>query len=268
MMEKKQVEPFMSELTTIDKDAKVSQAYKRLKKGKNTHLVVIDEKSEAPVGIISRKDLLWNLWDEAKEGRVPKLYVSSIATRSLITVDAKKSINYATKRMIEENISSLPVKSDGKIRGLLTKRDLLNNITEFPHEEVQNLMTEDVISAHEGTRITRAIDIMRSKGISMLPIVEKGELTGFCDIHGLAREMIELFVNPPYRHIDSALKKIRLRDVMMGAFGLLPSMSIYKFAEKVKRRGVKGMPILASENSQEVVGILSETDVCQYIANL
>lgn len=267
-MNEKTVEQFMTEMTTIDKDAKVSQAYKQFKKGKNTHLIVTDEKSEEPIGIISRKDLLWNLWDEAKEGKVPKLYVSSIVTRNLITIDANESINYAMKRMIEENISSLPVKSDGKIRNLLTKRDLLKNITEFPRQEIQNLMTEEVIFAHEGTRITRAIDIMKRRGISMLPIVEKGELTGFCDIHGLAREMIELFINPPYRHIDSALKKIRLSDVMMGAIGLLPDTSIYKFAEEVIRKEVKGMPIIASENSQEVAGILSETDVCQYVAHL
>lgn len=268
MKKKVPVKKFSQKLATIDKDVNVSEAYKRLKKRKNTHLIVIDQETEAPIGIISRKDILWNLWEEARDGQIPNLYASSIVTRNLITVNENDDIHHAAETMIEENISSLPIEKSGELVGIVTKKSLLQKITEFPDQEVRQLMIEDVISAPEGTRIVRAIENMRREGISMLPVIEKRELKGFCDIHRLARQMIELFINPPYRHIDSALRQIRLHDVMMGPFGLPPDTSIYDFAETVITKRVKGTPILSSKKESKVVGILSETDICQYIAEL
>ncbi|NIQ05971.1 MAG: CBS domain-containing protein [Candidatus Korarchaeota archaeon] len=268
MKKKKPVKKFSQELPTVDKDVNVSEAYKRLKGGKDTHLLVIDQKSEAPIGIISRKDILWNLWKEARDGQIPNLYVSSIVTRNLLTVNEDEDIHHAAEIMIEGNISSLPIESGGELVGILTKKSLLQKITEFPDQEVRHLMTEEVISAPEGTRIVRAIETMKRKEISMLPVIEKRELKGFCDIHRLARQLIELFINPPYLHIDSALQQIRLRDVMMGAFGFPPDASIYDFAEEIIRKRVKGGPILSSKKTTKVIGILSETDICRFIAEL
>lgn len=259
------VKKFAKEVRTVDKDAKASSAFKMFKR-RNTHLVVTDE--DETVGIVSYKDLLWNMWDEAKEGKAANLYVSSIASRNLFTVKETMNIKKATKKMIEKNISSLPVERNGKIESILTKKYLLEKITEFPNEEIKNLMTRDVISANEGTGITKAIDTMKRNNISMLPIIEKGEIVGFVDIHGLAREMIAVFINPPYRHIDSALKRITLGDIMEGPLSLFPDQSIYEFGKKVVRKKVKGMPIVSPENPKKVKGILSETDVSRYISNL
>lgn len=259
------VKEFAKEMRTIDKDSKVSLAYKMLKKGKISHLIATE--SGRPIGIVSWKDLLWNMWDEAREGEAANLYVSSIATYNPITISANENIKKAATKMIEEEISSLPVKQGGEIVNILTKKSILEKITKFPDERVGTLMTEDVFSATEGTSINTAIHKMRENDISMFPIIEEGKLTGFVDIHGLAREMIELFINPPYRHIDSVLKRMTLGEIMKGPFGLPPEASIYAFGNEVTRKRVKGTPVLPG-GSSKVIGILSETDVCKYIANL
>ncbi len=266
-MDKKEllVKEFAKEMRTIDKDSKVSLAYKMLKKGKISHLIATE--NGKPIGMVSWKDLLWNMWDEAREGEAANLYVSSIATYNLITINANDGIQKAAAKMIEKDISSLPVTREGDIVHILTKKSILEKITEFPSERVGTLMTEDVYSATEGTSINTAIHKMRENDISMFPIIEKGKLTGFVDIHGLAREMIEIFINPPYRHIDSVLKRMTLGEIMKGPFGLPPEASIYDFGNEVTRKRVKGTPVLL-EGSSKVIGILSETDICKYIANL
>lgn len=260
------VKQFAKEMRTIDKDSKVSQAYKMLKKGKNTHLIVTEESE--PVGILSWKDLLWNTWEEAKEGEAANLYVSSIATRDLITIHEDVAVHTAARKMLAEDISSLPIKSNDKISNILTKRTILTNITEFPDRKVEAFMTTDVISASEGTSLTAAIQKMKSRDVSMLPILEEGILTGFVDVHGLARVMINIFFNPPYRHIDTALKRITLGDVMKGPFGLSPEGALYDFGREVVRKGVKGMPVVSSQPPRKLAGIVSETDVIRYIAEL
>lgn len=269
-MEKK-VKTFAKTMETVDKDSKVSLAYKQLK-DRNTHLVVVDEGE--PLGIVSWKDLLWNMWDEARKGKTEKvepsnLYVSSIATRKLVTTGEEERIQNAAKKMIENDISSLPVERNGKIVSILTKRSLLKNITLLPNGKINSLVTNEVITASEGTSIHTAIFKMKREDISMLPIVEKGNLTGFVDVHGLAREMVKILIkNPPYKHIDTVVQRITLSDIMKGSFGLPINSTIYEFAKKVVRRGVKGTPILPEEGSNKLLGILSETDICRYISQL
>lgn len=263
-----QVRNFSRNFTHISKDELLPKAFWTLESTGDTHLVVIQD--EKPIGIVSYKDFLHILADRVRRKQIHRLYVSSIMTTNLIGISETESIHTAAKMMIEKGISSLLVKRDDKIIGILTKKDILRKIDlfEFNNDEVESIMIKNPITAPRGLSITGAERLLKEKKISTLPIVEEGELVGYIDIHILARFMINLFLDPQHRHPETILHSATLGDIMKNPFYVFPNTTILTFSRKVLKRKYKGAPVVLSDANKRVVGIITETDIIKRIASM
>lgn len=102
------------------------------------------------------------------------------------------------RRIKEEkgyNFSGFPILDDqGHVVGILTAADIKFSVN--PDEQIDTVMTRDVITAPSGTDIKAAYQIMMKHKIGKLPLVENGKLVGlysFADVQSLIRN-----ANPVY----------------------------------------------------------------------
>lgn len=114
-----------------------------------------------------------------------------------LPVDAK--IGEALRMMEENRIGGIPiVDQEGKLCGILTNRDL--RFEDNYSKKVAEVMTKDnLITAPEGTSLTKAQEILRRYKIEKLPVVnKKGVLKGLITFRD-----IEKVRNHPYATKDS-----------------------------------------------------------------
>ncbi|MFT4094942.1 MAG: IMP dehydrogenase [Niabella sp.] len=96
-----------------------------------------------------------------------------------ITLLEDATIGDALKLMQENKIGGIPiVDNDGKLKGILTNRDL--RFEDNYKRKVSEVMTsERLVSAPEGTNLKKAEQILRQYKIEKLPVVDKqGKLVG------------------------------------------------------------------------------------------
>lgn len=126
------------------------------------------------------------------QGRRPHLLVRDLMTANPATVEYDDDAAAAAQKMRDLNVGSLPVLADGKLAGMITDRDItvgLADGTRAPGQvKVADLMTEipatvsPHISAHE------AAEIMASRQIRRLPVVEGTRLVGIIALGDLAAD--------------------------------------------------------------------------------
>ena len=104
---------------------------------------------------------------------------------NVITVAPDVAVQEAMATLARHNIGALVV-YDGKIRGIITERDLLragaDDVGRLAGARVRELMTTDVVTATPRADIRGVMDVMTERRIRHLPIVEDGALHGIISI--------------------------------------------------------------------------------------
>lgn len=116
-----------TDLITKDPDTFVEEAAHTLLENHIGSIVVSDSEGELR-GILTNTDFI-RIVAESKPKA--KTTVERYMTTDVITVDAQDHIQVAADRMIEENISHLPVTDEeGVVIGIITKTDLTAYLSE------------------------------------------------------------------------------------------------------------------------------------------
>lgn len=109
----------------------------------------------------------------------PSLLVRDIMTRPVMAVEAQISLDEAYRVMIRYGHAALPVTFDGRLRGIITRKDLDKaKLHGLGQVSVAEYMTEGVISVRPEASVAEAHRIMVAHNIGRLPVVVEGELQG------------------------------------------------------------------------------------------
>ncbi len=88
--------------------------------------VIITDKNGTLVGIITERDIVTRL---TAKNRLPReVHVEKIMSSPVITIDSNKDITEAARLMRSHNIRRLAVLERGEIVGIITSRDILDEI--------------------------------------------------------------------------------------------------------------------------------------------
>ena len=118
--------------------------------------------------------------------------ISKIMNKAFI-VDDNVTLKSAAKMMSDKNIGSLLIVKDGKIKGIITERDILKNISKL-NLKVSLVMSKKVITIEAEEKIEEAIRVMSENKIKRLPVMKDGKLAGIItatDIIAHAKEINE-----------------------------------------------------------------------------
>lgn len=119
--------------------------------------------------------------------------IKEIMTTDVRTVSATDSISEAANIMKEINVGAIPVVDNNLLVGIVTDRDMvLRGLAEGKNaqERVSTVMTKDITTVTPDMDVHMVADLMASKQIRRLPIVENNQLVGIVSIGDMAVEDI------------------------------------------------------------------------------
>ena len=147
------------------------------------------------------------------------LKAKDIMTEDVVTIEPETSVEEAAKILSENNISGLPVVKDGKVLGIISEKDLiikdkklhfpdyidllggiiyLESYKKFEEEfkkfiavNVEELMTEDVITISPETPVEDIATIMVEEEVNRIPVVVNDKLVGIVTRADLVRDLAE-----------------------------------------------------------------------------
>jgi len=148
-----------------------SDAINMMVRNKLTGVPVVRAADGKLVGIVSRKDVFNNFEEEQ---------LSLIMKKDIITVSPSASIAEVAKIFVDKRIHSIPVVDDGKLVGIITPTDLLDEVK----AKKSSLKAEDVINttcvtAYVEDPLSYVIASMRVSKCVAFPVLNaRGDLVG------------------------------------------------------------------------------------------
>ncbi len=128
---------------------------------------------EGGIGIIHRFMTIEDQVDEVLKVKRSE----SVVIEQPYTVKPDTTVAELYKLMAEYGVSGLLVEDQGKLAGIITRRDI--TFEKNAKRKVSDLMTKDVITAKAGTNIEQAKEILHKHRIEKLPLVDaKGRIAG------------------------------------------------------------------------------------------
>jgi CBS domain-containing protein len=102
--------------------------------------------------------------------------VSEIMNK-VVVIDSDMTLKEAAKVMSKNGIGCLTFLKKGKIKGIITERDILKNLSDL-NNNVSSVMTKKVVVAEVSADLEKVISIMTRNKIKKILIVENGDLVG------------------------------------------------------------------------------------------
>ena len=107
-----------------------------------------------------------------------------------IVIERDVNLADAAKLMIKHAMSSLIVVFDEKISGVITHEDIVRHFGE--NKKVSEVMTKQVITVKQTDRAQKALELIRERRISVLPVVDKyGKLIGVVHTEDLLNKVCD-----------------------------------------------------------------------------
>jgi CBS domain-containing protein len=113
----------------------------------------------------------------------------------IFTVRPSDSVLVALQIMATCNVGALPVVSNQGLVGIISERDYARKVAlqglTSSVTEVRDIMSSSVATAQLGQTVMDCMDMMTTRYIRHLPVLERGELVGMLSIGDLVKAMIE-----------------------------------------------------------------------------
>ncbi len=240
-----------------------------------TGVPVIRAKDGKLVGIVSRKDI-FKKFDEDQ--------LSMIMQKEIMTIPPNMSIKKAAAIFVEKRIHRLPVVDDGKLIGLVTPTDLLNEVKNMKTKmTVAEAINTTCVTAYEGDPLSYVVKAMRISKTSSFPVLDaQGSLVGiitdrdmFIDqTKGLdAKKQLGLTKADQslagYRNVlplfymatmDDIPEELIVKDYMVkDPVSVFKKTSLSEVAKIMKQENFGQLPVLG--NKDELVGMIYDVDV-------
>ena len=113
-------------IMTVTEDANIRHVMKLLSENKVTGLPVVSE-DMALLGIVTEKDILEVLL-YGKD--VKSKTAGDLMTADIVSFEEDEDLMIIFRTLVEDNFRRVPILSDGKLTGIISRRDLINFLSE------------------------------------------------------------------------------------------------------------------------------------------
>ncbi|WP_067176871.1 CBS domain-containing protein [Microtetraspora niveoalba] len=118
--------------------------------------------------------------------------VAEVMTRNPATVDSGQGVDVAAQLMRDNDAGAVIVTEGGHVSGIVTDRDIAVRVVaddKAPQTPVREVCSgEDIATVGPDTSIDQVIQIMRSKAVRRIPVVQNDQPVGIVSIGDLAIE--------------------------------------------------------------------------------
>jgi CBS domain-containing protein len=163
-----------SPIETIETDAPVAEAAKRMSEQRISRLLVIDERS-APVGVVSVSDLVAPLGRPSGERR----NIGDVMSFAIVTCLPSTSVEAAARAMTERRSRSVVVVNErGRAVGVITGTDLLSLYEPGNPETVADLMSTPIVTCDRDLALGDAAELMIRHEVHRLVVIDSSGSDG------------------------------------------------------------------------------------------
>ena len=128
---------------------------------------------------VTPQEVLADLEVRLERSIQPLVSVGEVMTSPVMVISPEKSVEDAYRLMIRYGHSALPVALEGRVRGIITRKDLDRATTHgLGAAKVEDYMTEDPLSIGPGAAVAEAHRIMVSRNIGRLMVTRDRRLMG------------------------------------------------------------------------------------------
>jgi CBS domain-containing protein len=173
------------------------------------------------------------------------MLVRDYMMKNVVTADTPANRDEILKILKRTGISGVPVMKEGKLIGIITRKDLLRNPLE---SQIALLMTHNPITIGPDATLREAAQIMINNNIRRLPVIENEKLIGLISVADLVGAVAQLKIKDEIK--DKYISKC------FALWNETPLTIVGRIMEIAK---VDAIPILDSENRLD--GIISERDL-------
>jgi CBS domain-containing protein len=130
-------------------------------------------------------------WKTLRRIRMPGTTVKDVMTPRPTAVASDAMVVEAARRMLSEDVGSLPVVEGDALVGMITDRDLVLSVVAKdldPHKvPVADVCSENPVTAQPDEPLDDALQRMASEQLRRLPVVTEGRLVGILAQADVAR---------------------------------------------------------------------------------
>jgi len=123
--------------------------------------------------------------------------VADAMTKKPVAVSPNDGLEKISQIMAKEHVSSLPVKTNGNLLGIITEQDIVRNVVAKgidPYsKKVSDIMAKDLVTIEPNKDIYEALIIMRDKNFRHLPVMDGDKMVGFLTIKDILKIQPQLF---------------------------------------------------------------------------
>ncbi|MFQ5989583.1 MAG: CBS domain-containing protein [Candidatus Methylomirabilales bacterium] len=131
--------------------------------------------------------------------------------------------------------------------------------------QVRNWMTKEVVTVSGATGIRVAANLMKTKKIRHLPVMEGERLVGIVTDRDLRQAMPPQALALDVHELDYLMDEVHVSDVMTKrVVGVSPDVSFAKAADLMVRNKIGCLVVLEGE---ALVGIITESDILRAVAD-
>ncbi|WP_276272610.1 CBS domain-containing protein [Haloarcula litorea] len=214
-------------------------------------------------GVITQKQLVQShVEDDTKAGAM---------TRSAPKVELTDDVRDVARMLVEGGTKIAPVFEGTALWGIVTEDDILEAVLEnLDALTVEDIYTEDVITVTEDDNLGQVINLLRKHGISRLPVLNDGSLTGMVTRHDIVdvvvRDMDKATRGDRRGEIERVLD-IPVYDVMNSPVETANlGDSVEDAVSRMLDNDFAGLVVTATDDDGEVLGILTKTDVLRALS--
>lgn len=118
--------------------------------------------------------------------------VREVMTAQPVVVAPDTPVQQVATAMRDESIGAVLVAEEGRLRGLVTDRDLTVRILadggDMTGRTVQEACSSELVTVAPDDEVDRAVRLMRSKALRRLPVVDGDQAVGIVTLGDLAVE--------------------------------------------------------------------------------
>ena len=247
----------------VQENDTLSSSLSQFKEGMPPVLAVFDSKGSYK-GIISRKSIKRSSLD-ASGTKVKTLM------RSAPAVTLQDTLSKVAKLMIESDIRQLPVYSENKLLGFVTDEDVIHGaiMDKWGNTPVEEIMTKKPFVLEEDESLGAVLSLLRSEGISHVPIVKDGKLVGIVSISDIIADIFQS------RHVQrfgervgqkvSALSIPAKGIMVQPVITVLPESKLRDAEEQMHKFNISSLVIVSKGRP---VGIITKRDFLEPLAQM
>ncbi|MDP9433292.1 MAG: CBS domain-containing protein [Actinomycetota bacterium] len=122
--------------------------------------------------------------------------VADVMTTDPVTIEASESVTEAARRMSTADSGAIIVLDNGRVTGMITDRDIAIRVVAEGRDVATTTTGEaasqdELVTVAPDTSLQQAVQLMRSKAVRRLPVVQDDRAVGILSIGDLAVELDE-----------------------------------------------------------------------------